>query len=56
MKNNVKKINELLDAEFNLLRENGKKNVYKQIRLEDFRTILDDIYSLIQTIYLLKYR
>lgn len=50
MANNIKKINELLDKEFNILIENGKKDVYHQIRLDDFRTILDDIDTLIQAL------
>lgn len=59
MNSNVIKINEinkLLDAEFKVLANNGQQSYYKQIKLEDLRTIIKDIDSLIHALYQLNYQ
>lgn len=44
-------INKLLDAEFDLLANNGQQKEYRQIRLQDLRVIVNDIDSLIHALY-----
>lgn len=47
----VSEINKLLDAEFDLLANNGQRKEYRQIRLQDLRVIINDIDSLIHALY-----
>lgn len=47
----VNEINKLLDAEFDLLANNGQQENYRQIKLQDLRVIVNDIDSLIHALY-----
>lgn len=49
-------INKLLDAEFKLLSDNGQKAYSRQLKLDDLRTIINDIDSLIKALYQLDYK
>lgn len=51
IQNEINEINKLLDKEFELLENNGKKNVYQQIGIKELRQIIDDIDSLIHLLY-----
>lgn len=51
----IEQINELLDKQFNLLAINGKKSQYKQLKIEEFRSLIQDIDTLIHLLYKLDY-
>lgn len=51
MNKEINDINKLLDAEFQLLENNGKKNVYMQIGIKELRQVIEDIDSLIHALY-----
>lgn len=51
MSSKIYEINKLLDAEFEVLVNNGQKSRYKQIKIENLRIIINDIDTLIHALY-----
>lgn len=47
----INNINALLDEEFKLLADNGKRNYLQQLKIKDLRIIVDDINTLIHALY-----
>ena len=56
MNKKLDNINKLLNAEFKVLVNNGRKNTFDQIRLDSLKVIVDDIDTLIHALYQIDFK